>query len=242
LIKQLGERGPLRISDEPAQIGDVGATICKDVGDCQSLGGIPLDELPGSRNRPFFQYEWVNEFWESTKIEVVKAFDIKGPVWQLASWSRLRPPSLELDRDISFQKTFPAHDLYFDWGWSGQEDWGAWSDGPTSSLSFSLPAPARQPLELVVDTQVYLRPDTPTLSVSAMANGTPIGQWQFDFPQKTATLHAVIQPNMWTADGRMQIQMDFERKVALDQVPNAPSRMIAIGIRSLRLQHVAASR
>jgi hypothetical protein len=238
LIKQVGEYGPLRTSEAPAHLGDLGATVCKDLGDCRSLAGVPVDELPASRQRVYVDYRWANAMWRESEIPNTKRFSINGPVWQLSSWSRVRPPVLELDTNVPFQKAFPDHASYFDWGWSILEDWGTWSDGHVSSLSFSLPAPPLEPLELLIDIQAYVTPATPTLSVSASANGTAFSRRQFEFPEKLAVLQGVIQPDAWTPDGQMTIQMEFAREVPIGRLGNKDTRLLGVGIKSLRLQRL----
>ncbi|MDA0204530.1 MAG: hypothetical protein O3A53_08515 [Acidobacteria bacterium] len=60
LVKPAFAQGPMKISDKPAEIRDLAATVCKETGDCRSLDGIPLDELPESRQRSYFHYVWRN--------------------------------------------------------------------------------------------------------------------------------------------------------------------------------------
>lgn len=236
LVKPISAQGALRISDRPAEIRDLAATVCKETSDCRSLDGIPLDELPESRLRSFFYYIWKNEYWNDDRIQPVNEFLIDGPVWQPASWQKLHTGVLPTDQTVLFNASFPEQANFLDWGWSSLEPWGVWSDGPSASLSFLGAAAPRSPVDLIFDTTSYVTPETPVLSVSMRANGHPIGNWKIQYPQAEATLHAQILPEMWGGGERMTIQLDIDRDVPLEDLPNAPPRMLGIGLRSVRLE------
>lgn len=240
LVKGLGDRGPLQVSDGAAAIGDLGATICGSIGDCRSGAGLSLNNLPVSRPRSYFSYEWRNEFWALPTIPDTKQFIVNGPAWNLSSWSRTRAPVVPLDTNIFFQTGFTHHDQYIDWGWSEFEPWGVWSDGPISSLSFSRPVIPESALELIVESSMtYLNADSPTVLVSVTANRQPIAEWRLEFPSRETTLRAIIQPEMWTDEGQLTVQLRFDRDVDLDQTSDPADRMLNLGISSIRLQQVA---
>lgn len=226
----------MQISDEPAEIRDIAATVCKETGDCRSLGGAPLDELPKSRRRSYFHYVWRNEFWSSDRIESMNEYEIDGPVWRPASWSRVQPPRLPPDETVLINNSFPSRARYLDWGWSLLEKGGVWSDGPSAALSFSRTGATRRPLDLVLDVILFVRPESPSLSVSLTANGRPVESWRFEYPRTEATLRARLEPEMWGAGNQMTIQLYFERDVPLENLPDPPGRMLGVGLRSMRLE------
>ncbi len=240
LVKPISAQGPMRTSDEPAEIRDLAATVCKETSDCQSLDGVPLDELPESRLRSFFYYIWKNEYWASDRIQPVTEFQIDGPAWRPASWMRLRAPVLPTDETVLFNASFPEQANFLDWGWSSLEPWGVWSDGPSASLSFLSAAAPPKPVNLIFDATSYVTPETPVLRVSMAANSHPIGNWEIKYPQTEVTLRARILPEMWGGGEQMSIQFDIDRDVPLESLPNAPPRMLGIGVRSARLESATA--
>ena len=244
LVKPPSARGPMQVSDRPAEIRDIAATVCKETGDCRSLGGAPLDELPASRRRSYFHYLWRHEFWSSDRIEAVSEYEINGLVWQPTSWARLQPPlpRLPTDETVPINDGFPSRAGYLDWGWSILESWGVWSDGPSASLSFSCTAAAQRSTDLVLDTMLFVRPESPALSVSLTANGHAVKSWRFEYPQTEATLRARLEPEMWGRDDRMTIELHFERDIPLESLPEPPSRMLGVGIRSVRLESAATTK
>jgi len=171
-VKPIGARGEMRRMPGEFYIGDFGATICDLTKDCVTPNGVSvLSGPPGVRTRPFNYYVWKHEYWDAEHISELVRVDLHGPVASLDSgWSALAAP-VDIDELVSFGNGGTS-DRYAFYGWSGSENWGTWTDGPSAGLWFRLAEAgmASQPLKLTFSAQAYMA-ETDPLRVKVLIDG-----------------------------------------------------------------------
>jgi Sulfatase len=89
LMKPQGSRGPLRPVSDAVQVTDIGNMLCAGSRTCRVLA--PVEPLKASVARPrlFNDYEWRQEFWSLRLVNKLTTYEIRGPVLERSSWSRL---------------------------------------------------------------------------------------------------------------------------------------------------------
>lgn len=92
LVKFPGASGALAVSQQPAQIDDVGKTVCDAVAGCGYGVGRPLSFRGGPRRmRHYLDYTWRTDFWyQKGRIEVTN-WEVRGPLRKRESWRRVAP-------------------------------------------------------------------------------------------------------------------------------------------------------
>jgi hypothetical protein len=96
---------------------------------------------------------------------------------------------------INFQKGGDAK-RYQGSGWSHEEDWGTWTEGPEATLSLRLDEPHASPMEMVVRGQAFLSKPDPGTSVQVVTNGVPAATWTFNQGDSLTDLRAQIPPEV----------------------------------------------
>lgn len=93
MIKPPLERGvvypPLQISQAPASLLDIPATVADLVGKELSSQGQSLRGLAeeSRRSRPFTLYRWKQRFWARDLLPAGELFSVQGPAYERSSWS-----------------------------------------------------------------------------------------------------------------------------------------------------------
>jgi hypothetical protein len=231
LHKSLNARGTLKRSEQPAYAGDVFAIVCAETGDCEA----PEAALARRRERLYYDYTWTNELWRSENLSDLKTFAIDGPMWSVDSWSRRDRPRVKPNQPIEFVAGAGSA-LFLDWGWSGLEDWGVWSIGSQSALSFSVDSELRKrPVRLTAQLRTVVNPTTPTIATTVEANGHELAVWQFDAQNATGSFEAILPPNVWSSDdGGVTIRFYIDKPLSPAEIglSNDP-RPLGIGLESL---------
>ncbi len=88
LAKRPGDRGELRITDAPASLADVPATIFDELGMEKQGSGEPLFSIPVDRprERRFFHYSWKHSNWMNAYLPPLVEYRILGHAWLAPSW------------------------------------------------------------------------------------------------------------------------------------------------------------
>ncbi|PKL06572.1 MAG: hypothetical protein CVV53_03575 [Spirochaetae bacterium HGW-Spirochaetae-9] len=143
---------------------------------------------------------------------------------------------IQIGQMISFKKGDGQSDEgqnYLTEGFSGIEPWGVWSEGRSSTMSFSVDS--KDLVSFSFQVQPFLPKAGLSLSVTVKMNGTKLDVWEFKSGEavpvnKTLT----IQKAMLPADGRLALRFEYS-------VTNSPvglgmssdSRQLALGFISV---------
>ncbi len=240
LYKPMHEHGPLRDSARAMHIGDLAGMICAETGACGAAfrSGDP-DGSGERRRRVFHQYEWSRQYWTNQRISSLKTYAIRGPVWAVRSWSRLRCPELRLDRAASFGTDADAQ-LLLDWGWGAPEPWGVPTEGPVALLSFGPEKSARaRPLRLTA----ALRRTTAlgrVLSVAVEANGRALTVWQLAADAERESFEVDLPSELLRPDdGGVTLQLSVGAADGTSEEATYPSgSYLDLGLESLVLRGI----
>lgn len=89
LVRPMGARDPLRISDAPVSLADIAATVAQAAGLPGDFPGTPLHEVPerDSRTRAYRDYTWKHEYWWEEYLPEMTEYRVDGAVRDSTSWS-----------------------------------------------------------------------------------------------------------------------------------------------------------
>ncbi len=157
LLKPPGATGELQISERPASVADLAATLMATVDSSAALDGHDLfsDNWPYSnseaRERRYLQYRF--DGWTDDYLPAMTEYRVLGHSWLPQSWqasgeqlvgeavaeptqaARLQP--LAEGQLLRFHDGSPGHEVLGS-GWSGQERDGFWSDGRRAIINLPL--------------------------------------------------------------------------------------------------------
>ncbi len=133
MVKKAHARGPLAVSDVPARLGDIPATVLKSVGVATEKPSV-FDLTPQSkRTRAFYHREQVNS-------ASLQQYIVEGHVSRYDSWKLGRvvfnkeKTSSRIDRDSEVAR----YSLVRGWSWKFRKR-GTWALGPTAALVLRIP-------------------------------------------------------------------------------------------------------
>ncbi len=88
LVKRPGDRGDLVISDAPASLVDIQATVFASAGLEKAGTGEPLFQIPPDRprERRFLYYRWDDSDWMNLYLPNLIEYRIDGNAWLTSSW------------------------------------------------------------------------------------------------------------------------------------------------------------
>jgi len=195
LIKPLGSRGPLKISDAPASIGDIPATLDEMFNLEGEFPGIPLDRIDkvAQREREYIWYKLGPEVFQKQALPEVRRYRIRGDVLNQYDWV---PPYLtHLEKAPS---VLPVNHESFSelaQGFSGvSEQHGKqparWVDGTLARVYLSFPSAEK--VQLVINS--WVPPSIPGQSVEISINGHRLARIEGD-ALTSKTRHAFPVPD-----------------------------------------------
>jgi|GEM_PF-3706039 len=235
LWKPKGRRGPLKIERRQVALADIAATVCEQTNSCSGFPGVPLNR-DGERNRTYMDYTWADDMWSTETIPVVRWFSIQGPVRSIASWHRVRPPEFPMGKWVEFGAKADMA-TYLDWGWSGIERWGVWSDARTSSMSFSLPATPTKALRFIAKVRSFVSPKHPAITVTVAANGTLVASWDFRAPRPPREVELVLPASVWAGGNSVRLSFDIDSPASPVEIGSGKDpRELGIGLEAIMLR------
>jgi hypothetical protein len=89
LMKPQRSRGPLRRMSDALQVTDIGNMLCVRSRSCRVLAPVDPPNPSVTRPRRFSDYEWRQDFWPLRMVGKLTTYEIRGPVLERSSWSRL---------------------------------------------------------------------------------------------------------------------------------------------------------
>ncbi len=91
LVKAPGARGPLRKLAAGVQPSDIAATVCAIVAACAAAQGTSVFEAGAAspRTRRYHHYRFPRKYWGRNQIPGIVRYDVRGPIWELRSWTNL---------------------------------------------------------------------------------------------------------------------------------------------------------
>ena len=179
LLKPRESRGALRLESSAAQLSDVGATLCTLTGACEMPLGVPAWQAPADRPRRFHDYVWRHSYWKTRTIPTMASYDIRGPLWNPASWRR--PGAVgtyRLGDEIHFGVSGNG-EPYLQYGWHAPGPWGSWTSDRVAHVLLHLAGPVEAPLELTALVVAFVPPDTGRQEVGWVVNGHVLDTWSF---------------------------------------------------------------
>ncbi len=175
LLKGPGDSGPLRLSDAPAELGDVPGSLCALDPGCGGAFGDGVEKVPASlqRERPFLAYQWNGNYWEADRGMQFQEFTIRGPVWDTASWKRVGSGSEVARSRLDFQQDDGEQAYGLGWGLFETSAGSSirWVHGRSATLYLDLPE--GRPLELYMVAGTI--PANPHQTLALSVNGRPVG-------------------------------------------------------------------
>lgn len=188
MIKLPGAKGPLRISEYPAQLVDIYPTVMAGLGlPVESgLDGVDLvvaeaEELP--RERHF--YLFTPGKMRSKAMATYDAIIPEGPVPLALERSETEEKALaglRCGEMLQFSEG-TALSNYTSEGLSGLENWGRWSNGPQVRIGLQFDDDACDARSLVIGVLGYAHEGQPPVVARLSLNGEPIGEMVFDANQ-----------------------------------------------------------
>lgn len=190
LVKPLGSRGGLKISDQPVSLADIPATVFSDLGLPVRDSGISMFAIDGSRprERRFLQYlgRDIYSYYGDMTEYIVDGFG-----WQDRAWRRsgrvftkkrivfLRPELYRYGSVITLDVAGNALP-YLENGWGKALQEFTWTEGRKSMLTLPVTPPSS---DLTLNVSFRPRPDYLGMKDRRMivtANGTRLGEWLID--------------------------------------------------------------
>ena len=193
LYKPVNSKGKLAISDIPVELTDIPCllglacndTLCRDFYTARS---------GGKRERTFYYYEWLKEYWNTDNMPPITEYIVSGPSYDPESYTTgefiytgkgvQRIPlhdtaTYRLGNNIDFSAAGNgAAEPYIREGWNPPESFQRWSEGPISGLSFQLEQTPHKALALKILALGYLGHNKiKCQEVTIIANQVPIGRW-----------------------------------------------------------------
>lgn len=128
-------------------------------------------------------------------------------------------------------------DAHLGYGWSRPESWGAWSNGPETSLILPLKPNLRgRPLAVEVIGLAYVVESAPQRSVQVRVNGQLIDSWVFEHPVNEYARTLKIPAELTAGDTPMVISFAIENPVSpLSLGLSGDGRALGLAISSVRI-------
>jgi hypothetical protein len=194
LIKRSGDSGELRISDVPASLADLAATLSRAIGLGQDYPGADLYALAEqeARKRRYLFFEFNG--WRSAYLPEMIEYTVEGFSWDPTNWRRsgrtfpapqekAEPRIIEVpvNREFDFLPT-SRYARILGRGWSEPQDNGmVWSEAARAAMEMQLPDDAPPPRSAHFDIMPFLaRGALPSARIRVSVNGASVGEWEVD--------------------------------------------------------------
>lgn len=238
-IKPPYSKGPLKVSDAPAMLTDIPATISSILKLNEEFPGRCVVNLDPQevRERRTYYYKWRAENWQDEYFNRLDEYIIEGSVFDEASWrpgSTYYPPGKN-----SFSTSAPTKidfgtiesDRFKRFGWGGNESSKGghsfnWALGNSASILVSLPKD--KPVLLTANIGTY--PFDEPQHVSIKVDGKEIGDWEVKVPWRLSKHSVVIEPSQERPDVST-IEFTFSHH----RIPKGEERPVAVMFESITL-------
>jgi hypothetical protein len=247
LMKFPGNSGNIQLSDKPASLPDLPATICTSLGISHGFPGRSILQLEENEERVRALYFYNFDGWDQRFLPPLSEWLVKGHSWSAASWqrtgrvlaaaARLSPDQIAgemADHAIKFGLHRPGNVLLGS-GWHEPEDGLVWSADYRCTVGFT-PPPSRQPMLLEAELVPFVDPRLLSVQrVNVLLNGENLVQWQatrYGFFRAWVPAHLL--------SGR-PVELTFElpdSKSPIELGISGDSRQLGIALSSLRLQRI----
>jgi len=95
LLKPRGARGEITNDPSSIYLPDLGATLCASSGACTTPAGVPAGQGSRDRVRRYLEYDWKHEFWQVRDIPDVRAYEVRGALWDVTAWKRVETSEMK---------------------------------------------------------------------------------------------------------------------------------------------------
>jgi hypothetical protein len=144
------------------------------------------------------------------------------------------PMPIDLGRTVNFNEQNPPR-----WqGWSGSENWGAWSDGDSALVLLELSSTPNNDLDLLIDSGAFLTDKHPFQIVDVLVNGYFAGTLRYDLRANTGVRVVKIPKALaLEKNGQLSIKFNFRNaKSPAELGLSDDTRRLGMAIRSLELR------
>jgi hypothetical protein len=127
-------------------------------------------------------------------------------------------------------------------GWSGQEEWGTWTDGSKALLKLPFATlPAGHDLELTVEASAFGDPKHPSQTVRVIVNDEDMGKFSFKAATDPQTLAVNIPRGTAAKQNPIAIVLDLIDAVSPEELGfSHDPRKLGLGVRGMMLKTVPA--
>jgi hypothetical protein len=129
-------------------------------------------------------------------------------------------------------------------GWSGQENWGTWTDGGKASLKlpFAVAAlPAGQDLELTIDANAFGSAKHPRQTVRVIVNDEDMGDFSLEAADGPQTLAVKIPRRTAVKQYPIAVVLDLDDATSPEALGiSHDPRKLGLGVRGMMLKSVPA--
>jgi hypothetical protein len=174
MIKPLNARGRMRVSDAPASLGDIPATIAEALALKADFPGESLIGLaPAPREREFLNYDDSNRVSSLQTLPNLRRYRVRGDLFDQGSWSGPDMAAAGEARSALFMDD-PEFDTYAT-GFGALERQvkpARWVTARRARVRLAFPTP--EPARLVLEA--FVPPNIPDQSVTVSVNGRVVAR------------------------------------------------------------------
>jgi hypothetical protein len=129
-------------------------------------------------------------------------------------------------------------------GWSGQENWGTWTDGSKASLKLPFAVavlPAGQDLQLTIEANAFGNPKHPRQTVRVIVNDEDMGDFSLEAANDPQTLAVKIPRGTAAKQNPIAVVLDLIDAVSPEELGfSQDPRKLGLGVRGMMLKTVPA--
>jgi hypothetical protein len=129
-------------------------------------------------------------------------------------------------------------------GWSGQEEWGTWTDGSTASLQLPVATAAvasGRDLELTIDANAFGNPEHPRQSARMIVNDEDMGGFSWEVADGTQSVAVKIPRRVALKQNPVTLVLDLTDAISPEALGfSHDPRKLGLGIRGITLKTVPA--
>lgn len=126
-----------------------------------------------------------------------------------------------------------AMSSYLKSGWSSEEDWGVWSDGPLAAIEFSVRGALDRDLRITLITQTFLPQLDSSMTVVPVINDKahPVWMYRSGEPMPTRQTLVMSGQDLTTAEGRVRLELRISDPKSPQELGlSQDSRKLGVGL------------
>ena len=125
-------------------------------------------------------------------------------------------------------------------GWSWQEPWGTWSNGPVSMLAWPLKATPNSPIQVWVDGRIYPFFEQPAQTIDVSVNGKQIATLERNFEGGLFGGTFRVPAQVAVTKSPMEIVFSIKKPTSPKSIGDGTdTRLLGLGLKSIELEYDA---